>query len=58
MFKGRCFPKSVIVQVVYFKFRFELSCPEIEELIAIRDVKVDPATIQRWVFKLLVIYLF
>jgi len=51
MFKGHCFPKSIIVQAVYFKFRFGLSYREIEELMAIRGVKVDHATIQRWVFK-------
>jgi len=51
MIKGHCFPKSIIVQAVYFKFRFGLSYCEIEELMAIRGVKVDYATIQRWVFK-------
>ncbi|NRB61019.1 MAG: IS6 family transposase [Winogradskyella sp.] len=51
MFKGHCFPKSIIVQAVYFKFRFGLSYREIEELMAIRGVKVDHATIQRRVFK-------
>jgi len=51
MFKGHCFPKSIILQAVYFKFRFGLSYRDIEELMAIRGVKVDHATIQRWVFK-------
>ncbi|MEM7086236.1 MAG: IS6 family transposase [Bacteroidota bacterium] len=51
MFKGHCFPKSIIIQAVYFKFRFGLSYREIEELMAIRGVAVDHATIQRWVFK-------
>lgn len=51
MFKGHCFPKSIIVQAVYFKFRFGLSYREIEQLMTIRGVKVDHATIQRWVFK-------
>uniref|UniRef100_UPI002604A27D IS6 family transposase n=1 Tax=uncultured Aquimarina sp. TaxID=575652 RepID=UPI002604A27D len=51
MFKGHTFPKVIIVQAVYFKFRFGLSYREIEELMAIRGVKVDHATIQRWVFK-------
>lgn len=46
-------PKSIIIQaVVYFKFRFGLSYREIEELMVISGVKVDHATIQRWVFKL------
>jgi len=51
MFRGHTFPKSVIMQAIYFKFRFGLSYREIEELMAIRGVKVDHATIQRWVFK-------
>ena len=51
MFKGHCFPKLIILQAVYFKFRFGLSYRDIEELMGIRGVKVDHATIQRWVFK-------
>ena len=51
MFKGHCFPKAIILQVVYFKLRFSLSYRDIEELLSIRGVKVDHATIQRWVFK-------
>ena len=51
MFKGHSFPKSIILQAMYFKFRFGLSYRDIEELMAIRGVKVDHATIQRWVFK-------
>ena len=33
------------------KLRFSLSYRDIEELLAIRGVKVDHATVQRWVFK-------
>ncbi len=51
MFKGHCFPKSIILQAVYFKLRFSLSYRDVEELMMIRGVKVDHATIQRWVFK-------
>lgn len=51
MFKGHCFQKSIILQAVYFKFRFGLSYRDIEELMGIRGVNVDQATIQRWVFK-------
>ncbi len=46
MFKGHSFPKSIILQAVYFKFRFGLSYRDIEELMAIRGVKVDYATIE------------
>lgn len=51
MFKGYCFPKSIILYAVYSKFRFGLSYRDLEELLAMRGVKVDHATIQRWVFK-------
>ncbi len=51
MFKGHCFPKVVILQAVYYKLRFGLSYRDVEELLSIRGVKVDHATIQRWVFK-------
>ena len=51
MFKGHCFTKSIILQAVYFKLRFSLSYRDVEELLSIRGIKVDHATIQRWVFK-------
>ena len=51
MFKGHCFPKSIILHAVYVKLRFGLSYRDIEELLQIRNVIVDHATIQRWVFK-------
>jgi len=52
MFKGHCFPKAIILRAVYFKLMFSLSYRDVEELLSIRGVKVDHATIQRWVFKL------
>ena len=51
MFKGHCFPKAIILHAVYFKLRFSLSYRDVKELLSIRGVKVDHATIQRWVFK-------
>ena len=51
MFKGHFFPKAVILQAVYFKLRFTLSYRDVEELLRIRGVIVDHATIQRWVVK-------
>lgn len=51
MFKSHCFPKASILQAFYFKLRFSLSFRGVEELLSIRGVKVDHATIQRWVFK-------
>ena len=51
MFKHHRFPKSIILQSVYFKLRFTLSYRDLEELLQIRGVEVDHSTIQRWVFK-------
>ena len=51
MFKGHSFPKSIILHAVYLRLRFTLSYRDIEELLGIRGVKVDHATLQRWVFK-------
>ncbi|MDC3352307.1 IS6 family transposase, partial [Crocinitomicaceae bacterium] len=51
MFNHHCFPKSIIIQAVYFKLRFTLSYRDVEELMSIRGIKVDHSTIQRWVFK-------
>jgi putative transposase len=51
MFKGHSFPKEVILQAVYFKLRFSLSYRDVEELLSTRGVRVDHATIQRWVYK-------
>jgi len=51
MFKGHCFPKVIILQLVYFKLRFSLGYRDVEEFLSIRGVKVDHASIQRWEFK-------
>jgi putative transposase len=51
MYKHHRYPQIIIQQAVYLKFRFSLSYRDIEELMAIRGVKVDHSTIQRWVFK-------
>jgi putative transposase len=53
MFKGRCFPKDVILQTVYLKLRFSLIYRDVEELLSVRGVIVDHATIQRWYISLL-----
>ena len=49
--KGRCFPESIIIQAVYLKLRFTLSYRDVEEIMSIRGVELDHATIQRWVYK-------
>ena len=46
--KGHCFPKSIIIQSVYIKLRFTSSHRDVEEIMRIRGVEVDHATIQRW----------
>ena len=51
MFKGCHFPKTVILTCVRWYLRFKLSYRDIEELMAERGVRVDHATINRWVVK-------
>jgi len=51
MYKHHRYPQIIIQQAVYFKLRFTLSYRDVEELMAIRGIKVDHSTIQRWVFK-------
>ena len=51
MYKHHRYPHIIIQQAVYFKLRFSLSYRDIEKLMAIRGIKVDHSTIQRWVFK-------
>jgi putative transposase len=51
MFKRHRYPKSIILQAVYFKVRFTLSYRDISEILRIRGVIVDHSTIYRWVFK-------
>jgi hypothetical protein len=50
-FQQHRFPKAIILQAVYFKFRFTLSYRDVEELLRIQGVKMDHSTLQRWVFK-------
>jgi putative transposase len=52
MYKHRRYPFIIIKQAVYFKLRFTISYRGVEKLLAIRGVKIDHSTIQRWVFKL------
>ena len=49
--KGHCYPKYIILQTVYFKLRFTLSYRDVVEIMKIRGVIMDYATIQRWVYK-------
>ncbi len=51
MFKHHRYPKSIILQAVYFKLRFTLSYRDVEELLNMRGIQVDHSTLQRWVFK-------
>lgn len=50
-FKGFCSSPEIIILFVYMKCRFSLSYRELEEMAIIRGIKIDHATIQRWVIK-------
>jgi putative transposase len=51
MFKGYCFPRSIILQAVFLKVIFSQSHRGVEVPLSIKGVKVAHATLQRWVFK-------
>jgi putative transposase len=48
-FKGVHFPKDVILYAVFFYVRYGVSYRDLEEIMAERGVKVDHATLNRWV---------
>jgi putative transposase len=48
-FKGRHFPKEIILMLVRWYVAYSLSYRDIEELLAERGTSVDHATINRWV---------
>jgi len=50
-FKGSHYPKPVILYAVFFYVRYAVSYRDLEEIMAERGVKVDHATLNRWVVK-------
>ena len=48
-FKGGHFPKDIILYAVFFYVRYGVSYRDLEEIMAERGVKVDHATLNRWV---------
>ena len=48
-FKGRHFPKAIVLMAVRWYVAYALSYRDIEELMNERGVKVSHATVQRWV---------
>ncbi|MBX8827484.1 IS6 family transposase, partial [Ochrobactrum sp. SFR4] len=50
-FKGTHFPKSVILYAVFFYVRYPVSYRDLQEIMAERGVKVDHATLNRWVVR-------
>lgn len=50
-FKGAHYPKDVILYVVFFYIRYAVSYRDLEDILAERGIKVDHATLNRWVIK-------
>jgi putative transposase len=50
-FKGFSFPSDIILTATYMKCRFALSYRDIEELCEMRGIKLDHATVQRWMIR-------
>jgi transposase-like protein len=51
MFKGRHFDRSVILLCIRWYLAYNLSLRNLEEMMAERGIKVDHATIHRWVVR-------
>jgi putative transposase len=49
IFKGRHFPKDLILMAVRWKLAYPLSYRNIEELMEERGADVDHSTVQQWV---------
>ena len=49
-FKGRHFPRDLILMAVRWKLAYPLSYRNIEELMEERGADVDHSTVQQWVF--------
>ncbi len=49
--KGCHFPKDAVLYAVYFYLRYTFSYRDLEEIMAERGVRVDHATLNRWVVK-------
>ena len=50
-FKGRHYPKDVILFAVFFYLRYPVSYHDLEEIMEERGVDVDHATLNRWVIE-------
>lgn len=50
-FKGSQYPKDVSLYAVFFYVRYAVSHRDLEEIMAERGVKIDHATLNRWVVK-------
>ncbi|MBB4096224.1 hypothetical protein GGQ79_004783 [Ochrobactrum pecoris] len=50
-FKGAHFPKDVILYAVFFYVRYPVSYRELQEILAERGIRVDHATLNRWVIR-------
>lgn len=50
-FKGTHYPKDVILHAIFFYVRYAVSYRDLEEILAERGIKVDHATLNRWVVR-------
>jgi putative transposase len=50
-FKGAHFPKDVILMAIRWDIAYPLSYRHVEEMLEERGIKVDHATVNRWVIK-------
>ena len=48
-FRGRQYPKDIIIMTVRWYLAYPLSYRHVEELAKVRGIMLDHATVQRWV---------
>jgi putative transposase len=48
-FKGAHFPRDIILHAVFFYLHYSVSYRDLEEIMAERGVRVDHATLNKWV---------
>ena len=50
-FKGAHYPKDIILHAIFFYVRYAVSYRDLEEILEEKVVKVDHATLNRWVVR-------
>jgi hypothetical protein len=50
-YSRHCFPAAVVSHTIWLYFRFPLSLPMVEEMLAARSIEVNRETVRQWALK-------